>query len=218
MFKTCQGAWFDATQKLVNAPIVTSRDLKNGEIVTTSTKELLSYQFQVSDPRQRLIWSRPVSVPFMMVEVLWIMSGRNDLEFLEFWNPRIKTWSEEGHFYGAYGARLGNQFLYLDYSNQSGLKNRRKASEMDDSMPHGYTAQLYDAFQTFLNIPHSRQVVLNIYDYLTDAPENFGQPRSNDVPCNIVAMPKVRDGKLYWTQIMRSNDLIWGTPYNIFRS
>jgi len=36
-----------------------------------------------------------------------------------------------------------------------------------------------------------------------------------DIPCNIVSHLLVRDGRLDWLQVMRSNDLMWGLPYNI---
>jgi len=35
------------------------------------------------------------------------------------------------------------------------------------------------------------------------------------VPCNVASILKVRDGKLHWMQIMRSNDVYMGLPYNI---
>lgn len=40
---------------------------------------------------------------------------------------------------------------------------------------------------------------------------------SRDVPCNICALLKVREGKLEWTQIMRSNDLFRGFPHNVIQ-
>jgi thymidylate synthase len=46
-------------------------------------------------------------------------------------------------------------------------------------------------------------------------PNLDGSPREADIPCNVMAMLKVRDGKLEWQQIMRSNDLFIGTPHNI---
>ena len=39
-------------------------------------------------------------------------------------------------------------------------------------------------------------------------------PSSEDVPCNVSSHLMIRQGCLEWLQVMRSNDLIWGTPYN----
>lgn len=36
-----------------------------------------------------------------------------------------------------------------------------------------------------------------------------------DIPCNLLSLLKVRDGKLEWNQINRSNDLFLGIPHNI---
>ena len=45
-------------------------------------------------------------------------------------------------------------------------------------------------------------------------PDFDGVPQSQDIPCNICSMLKVRNGRLYWTQIIRSNDLFLGVPHN----
>ena len=41
-----------------------------------------------------------------------------------------------------------------------------------------------------------------------------GTPADRDIPCNVVAMPKLRDGKLEWLQVIRSNDMFLGVPHN----
>ena len=38
-----------------------------------------------------------------------------------------------------------------------------------------------------------------------------------EVPCNICSMIKVRQGRLEWSQIMRSNDVLLGMPYNFIQ-
>ena len=62
--------------------------------------------------------------------------------------------------------------------------------------------------------PKSRQVALQFWDVLTDLPHADGVPRSADVPCNVMSMVKVRDRRLEWTQVLRSNDLYRGLPNN----
>jgi thymidylate synthase len=61
------------------------------------------------------------------------------------------------------------------------------------------------------------QIVLQIWDSRADAPDPLGCPSAEDIPCNVVAFLKVRDGRLEWTQIMRSNDLFRGLPHNIIQ-
>lgn len=62
--------------------------------------------------------------------------------------------------------------------------------------------------------PESRQVALQIWDPASDLPDENGSPVDPDIPCNVGALLKVRDGKLEWLQILRSNDFFLGVPYN----
>jgi thymidylate synthase len=77
--------------------------------------------------------------------------------------------------------------------------------------------QLDAAFKTLMAVPDSRQVVLQIWNGETDFPRNDGKPVAPDIPCNVIAMLKVRDGALEWTQIMRSNDLFRGFVHNVIQ-
>ncbi|WP_446745596.1 thymidylate synthase [Silvibacterium acidisoli] len=129
-----------------------------------------------------------MSAPFAIVEVIGIVAGRQDSAYLNFFNPRLPKFAGAGVSYpGAYGYRLRNHF---------GVD------------------QLERACSALARNPHSRQAVLQIWDANTDIPLADGSPTSADVPCNLCSMLKLRNGKLYWTQVMRSNDLFRGTPYN----
>jgi thymidylate synthase len=127
-------------------------------------------------------------VAFAIVETIAILRGRRDAEFLTYWNrdlPRYVGNSSEMH--GAYGYRLRFQF---------GV----------DQLEHAFLA--LQANST------SRQVVLSIWDPKADLPDSSGKPRAQDIPCNVCSMLKIRDGKLEWLQVMRSNDVFRGLPYN----
>jgi len=65
-----------------------------------------------------------------------------------------------------------------------------------------------------LNNPDTRQVVLQIWDPSADLPLQDGRPASPDIPCNVCAFAKIRNRKLEWTQVLRSNDLFLGVPHN----
>lgn len=153
--------------------------------------EVLHAAFSIRDPRQRWIGSRsPALNPaFAIAEVLWIVTGRNDSDFLNYFNPSYPSFAGEGSIYdGAYGFRLRQHFGF-------------------DQLERAYLA--LRANET------SRQVVLQIWDPRVDLPKETGTPSSTDVPCNVVAILKVRNRRLEWTQIMRSNDLFRGLPHNI---
>lgn len=155
-----------------------------------ATREILHAAFTIEDPRQRWVASRaPVLNPaFALAELIWILNGHDDSAFLNFWNRQLPRFAGVGDTYtGAYGNRLRSWF---------GVD------------------QLARAAQVLTSNPDSRQVVLQIWDPKTDLPLAKGEPAHADVPCNTTALIKVRDGKLEWLQVVRSNDLFLGVPYN----
>jgi thymidylate synthase len=155
------------------------------------TIEMLHVLITIGKSRQRWIPSRwPVMNPaFAVVEVVWVMSGRRDSAFLNHWNPILPKYAgSEEVYHGAYGFRLRHHFS-LD--------------------------QLERAYHTLMNNPDSRQVVLQIWDSSIDFPDANGRPKSDDIPCNVCAFLKIRNGRLEWTQVLRSNDFFRGFPYNI---
>lgn len=165
-----------------------SHDSRLGKIV-----ESLHANFNIADPKQRWVLSRrpAISPAFAIAEIVWILSGSNDAEFLNFWNPALpKFMGYDEYYHGAYGYRIRNQFVF---------------------------DQLERAYQTLKKNPATRQVVIQIWNSEKDFPDVDGSPMSADIPCNICSMPKVRDGRLEWLQVMRSNDLYRGTPYNVIQ-
>jgi len=183
--QTADEGWQKIASALHTGVDTMTQASRNGQ-----TRELLHAAISISDPRQRWVVTRepPINVAFALAEIIWIMAGRNDSRFLNYFNRELPKYAGYGATYpGAYGCRL------------------RKHLGGD---------QLDRAYQTLSKNPESRQVVLQIWDANVDLPKDDGKPRSEDIPCNIVAMLKVRDGALEWTQIMRSNDIFRGLPYN----
>lgn len=158
-----------------------------------ATQELLHTVLTLRDPRQRWIVTRhPALNPaFAIAEIIWILNGRKDSAFLNYWNAQLPKYAGyEGEYHGAYGFRLRSHF---------GVD------------------QLHRAYQALRNNPDGRQVVLQIWDPASDFPDEHGQPVNADIPCNISSLLKIRDGRLEWMQIMRSNDVFRGLPYNIIQ-
>lgn len=182
---TADQVWRQAANALLTGNRYTTQRGRNGD-----TRELLHCTLHVRDPRQRWALSRqPAMNPaFAIVEVIWILCGRNDSGVVNFWNPALPRFAGEGlTYHGAYGHRLSVNF---------GIDQLRRA----------YLALKADA--------DSRQVVLQIWDPSKDLPDENGIPKSKDIPCNIVSMLKIRQGKLDWLQVMRSNDIYRGAPHN----
>lgn len=156
-------------------------------------REILRANFYIDNPRERWIPARvpAINPAFAIAEVLWMLAGSDQANIVNFWNPSLPRFAgAEKSYHGAYGFRIRANF---------GID------------------QLERVFRVFQSNPHSRQVVIQIWDAVKDLPDELGTPASTDIPCNVCSMLKVRDGKLEWTQIMRSNDLYRGTPYNIFQ-
>ena len=152
--------------------------------------ELLHAFISIDNPRQKWVYDRipPISVSFALAEVVWIMNGEERSEVINYWNPKLAEFAGDGDiYYGAYGKRIRSHFGF---------------------------DQLEKTYYALQNAPESRQVVIQIYDVKKDFPIDNGQPRSKDIPCNICSLLKVRDGKLEWSQIMRSNDILLGMPYD----
>jgi thymidylate synthase len=183
--KSANSSWIIAAKTIQKGDNVKSQGSRIGK-----TDELLHVMFTIEDPRQRWVVARrpPINPAFAIAETVWIINGRNDSRFLNYWNKRLSEFAGSGNAYhGAYGHRI------------------RKGFGID---------QLERAYFTLRNNPDSRQVVLTIWNPTLDFPNTQGNPKNEDIPCNIVSLLKLRKGKLYWTQIMRSNDIFRGLPYN----
>jgi Thymidylate synthase len=157
---------------------------------TGEVYELMHTFVSIEEPRQKWVYDRipPISVGYALAELVWIMNGEDRSDIINAWNPSLEKFAGKSNYYhGAYGKRIRSHFKF---------------------------DQLEKAYRALQCVPESRQVVIQIYDTKVDFPVENGQPRDEDIPCNICSMLKVRDEKLEWSQIMRSNDLLLGMPYN----
>lgn len=175
------------------AKLVKSNDAKIHTGRNRNVRELLNVMIKIMNPRHRWVVSRAPSInpAFAICEIIWILKGRRDSKFLNYWNSQLKRFAGDSEeYHGAYGYRL------------------RKHHGVD---------QIEKAYQILKSNNDTRQVVLLIWDPCIDLPNENGLPVNEDIPCNIVSMLKVRDSKLHWTQIMRSNDIYLGLPYNVIQ-
>src|ERR1044071_339665 len=72
----------------------------------------------LTNPKNKVLTvpRRLSSFPATCAETLWVLAGRNDLEFLEYFLPRAKDFSDDGKTWrAAYGPRLrGGLMLWPD--------------------------------------------------------------------------------------------------------
>lgn len=143
---------------------------------------------EYQQPTERVLWSpyRDANPFFHLMESLWILAGRSDVEFLTTYNKNMANYSDNGTtFHAPYGFRLRNHFI---------------ESCSDDAID-----QLATSIELLRKDHDTRQVVMSIWDPAVDLGAT-----TKDMPCNDLIMFKVRDGELNMTVCCRSNDAIWG--------
>lgn len=183
--ENADAVWRNAAERLIQPGGFELQEGRGGP-----TRELLRAVFEIRNPRNRWVFSRSPAInpAFAIVELICLMNGRNDANVLNFWNPALPRFA--GHtatYQGAYGFRLKTNFGF---------------------------DQLDRAYRALKGNPDSRQIVLQIWDPDKDFPTQNGTPADPDIACNICALLKVRKGRLEWTQVVRSNDLLRGIPYD----
>lgn len=134
-------------------------------------------------------WERVLLCPirdanpfFHFFESLWMIAGRNDVDFPnQFCSDRMSAFSDNGKtLNGAYGARWRRHFGY---------------------------DQLLEIVSNLERNPTCRRQVLSMWD----GREDLLNMRSKDVPCNDMATFQIdSEGYLNMVVFNRSNDLIWG--------
>ena len=126
------------------------------------------------------------------------MSGRGDNEFISHYLPRFVDFldAEWSDYHAPYGTRIRKA-------------GRDEREEYDREL---YVDQMEAVYYKLKKDPNTRQAVICLWDTHKD-----NLQKSLDYPCNNLCYLKIRDGKLHWTQTIRSNDLIFGTGTNIFQ-
>jgi thymidylate synthase len=190
VFKSFSGKTADETWLQVVDTLRTDSSLPEQPGRGGPTKEILHATIAIENSAARWVVSRfPALNPaYAFAELIWTLNGREDSAFLFYFNSKLRELVGDGPtLHGAYGKRL-RRYLGFD--------------------------QFARAYHALQHCPDSRQVVLQIWDGKIDLPDDDGVPASPDIPCNLVSLLKVRRGHLEWTQVMRSNDIFRGIPYD----
>lgn len=154
--------------------------------------ESLAQTVELTDPRNRLIRSvaRKVNYGFAVGELCWYLNGAEDLETMQYYNRRMESFSDDGMtLRSAYGARIFNS-----------VGDQPSQHEM--------------VISELLKDPDSRRAVIHI-----NAPDDLLTATTvgtKDVPCTLSLQFFIRNRMLELHTTMRSNDIIWGFPYDVF--
>ena len=174
-YLTVNDALPDLAQHVLNGEELGSR---KGERVL----ERLHQQITLTEPWDRYprLGLRKASLPAQIAESMWILAGRNDVEWLSYYLPRAVEFSDDGETWrGGYGPRL-----------------RRYGGNGVDQLAHVVDVLRAD--------PTSRRAVFSIYDADVDTKPG------KDIPCNDIITFQSRLGELHAHVFVRSNDLVWG--------
>lgn len=95
----------------------------------------------------------------------------------------------------------------LSFYNKNFGSFKNKFGYFDGSYPERMNYWLRHIYETLRKDPDSRQAVMTIY-----GPQD--RHESKDIPCTSVLQFLLRDGKLHLSVYMRSNDVLWGVPYD----
>lgn len=165
----------------------------------STTMELLHESFSIEEPADRLMCVKHRNGnPFAQIaETLWVLAGRNDLDWLERYIPQCKKWSDDGKTWrAAYGPRLRYWGHRWHHYKVDGTTSKVELETVD---------QLAEVVNKLRQEPYTRQAIISIWDPAQDWVEG-----SRDYPCNNWLHFLQRDGQVHLNVAVRSNDAIFG--------
>jgi len=153
------------------------------------TKEVLGVSFELTAPRCRLtnLPIRRWSPSLAVGELLWHVRGDDQVDALAYYAPRWRSFADDDGF--VRGSCYGARMFGSAPGERSQWENVKSLLKTD---------------------PSSRRAVIN-FRFEPDVSED-----SVDFSCVNSLQFLVRDGKLNAFVSMRSNDVIWGVPYDLF--
>lgn len=157
-------------------------DSRNGAVIRSPEPVCTVYE----NPCERVLFlqKRDANPFFHFLESIWMLAGRNDVQFPASFAKQIEAYSDDGKtLNGAYGYRWRHHFGY-------------------DQLP-----AIIDELRVN---PDSRRCVLQMWDGSKSTDLYAAMHGSKDVPCNISVFFEIQAGKLNMTVTNRSNDAIWG--------
>lgn len=155
---------------------------EESEVRGSLTRELCHQTVILENPLERciIVPNRRNNIFATIAETVWVMAGRNDLDFLSHYLPRSADFSDDGGatWRAGYGPRLRSW--------------------------KGTVDQVAEVLKLLSTSESSRRAVMSLFDPEQDYQE------SNDIPCTNWLHFTVRDGHLNMSITVRSNDLMWG--------
>lgn len=149
--------------------------------------ELISYQFKIDDPRDRLIFNKNFGLNIFQCvgQFLWITQGSHDAEAMEYYAPYSKRFStDQIRMIGAYGPRL------------FGIHHLNQIQYVIDTLDEDEA---------------KRRAVASIY-----LPQFDQHKFTDEVPCTLNLQYLVREKKVHEITYMRSQNAYRLLPLDVF--
>lgn len=179
--------WFGIITRRTETTTAESRD---GAVVG----EVLNAVTIIEDPTRCILKSKIRNLPmrYMIGELLWYLSGNNGLDAIRLYTSAWDRMSDDGLSVNSnYGNRI--QHAVCEFSGET-------------------FNQLEMVEKLLWKDPASRQAVIHIKQA-----RNLEEYPTRDVNCTVCLQFFIREGKLYMTTYMRSNDLWMGFPNDVFQ-
>lgn len=153
--------------------------------------ETLNYNYMIKNPRERncFIPSRKTNIIYNFAEALWYLSGSNRLDFISYYCKNMKVYSKDGKTLT--GCAYGPKIFSYGSKKVDQWKRLVKLLKDDD--------------------PLSNRAIVQIFD-----PKEELAQTNTDVTCTIALQYFLREGKLYSSTYMRSNDSYRGMVSDVF--
>ena len=151
-------------------------------------KELINCCIEIENPRDRIVYcpERAMNMAYAFGELIWYLSGDNDLSTMEYYSKFMKDCSDDGKtLNSAYGYRIftGKHSL-IPFNQWENVK--RILSEDKDS----------------------RQAIIHLH--------TPNDKKTKDEVCTLTLQFFIRNDKLDMITTMRSNDIYLGFVYDVF--
>lgn len=155
-----------------------------------AARECLNVSFVLSDPRDRIVYlpARRVNIVFCFAEALWYLWGRDDLEMISYYAPRLAKISADAATLT--GTACGPKLFRPDPAGCSQWERLVKLLAAD---------------------PASKRAVATFF-----RPEELADSANPDVSCTLALQFLLRDGHLHLVIYMRGNDAVIGLLCDVF--
>lgn len=185
---TIDNAW-EAWYKRITEE-VNQQESRDGAVVG----EVINAITEIEDPTRCILRSpiRKLPMRYMVGELLWYLSGNPELKAIQLYTSAWDRMSDGGVTVNSnYGDRI--QHALCEFSGDT-------------------FDQLKMVEKMLTEHPESRQAVIHIKQA-----RNLVKYPTKDVNCTVCLQFFIREGKLFMTTYMRSNDLWMGFPNDVFQ-